>query len=60
MSEQTLPTTALAWHLDTRPEGRPNASDFSLREVDLPAPGPGPGGDRTHSRAARPVDARKC
>lgn len=41
MSEQAIPTTARAWHLDTRPEGWPTASDFSLREVDLPAPGPG-------------------
>ncbi|MFF2510299.1 NADP-dependent oxidoreductase [Streptomyces sp. NPDC058086] len=41
MSEQTLPTTARAWHLDARPEGWPSASNFSLREVDLPAPGPG-------------------
>ncbi|MEU3616224.1 NADP-dependent oxidoreductase [Streptomyces sp. NPDC006872] len=41
MSEQTLPTTARAWHLDSRPEGWPAASNFSLREVDLPAPGPG-------------------
>jgi NADPH-dependent curcumin reductase CurA len=41
MSEQTLPTTARAWHLDTRPEGRPTASDFALREVDLSTPGPG-------------------
>ncbi|AXG81765.1 NADP-dependent oxidoreductase [Streptomyces paludis] len=41
MSEQTLPTTARAWHLDARPNGRPVPSDFSLREIDLPAPGPG-------------------
>ncbi|MEV0643373.1 NADP-dependent oxidoreductase [Streptomyces sp. NPDC050619] len=41
MSEQTLPTTALAWHLDARPEGWPTASGFSLREVALPALGPG-------------------
>ncbi|MFD8217676.1 NADP-dependent oxidoreductase [Streptomyces sp. NPDC059697] len=41
MSEQTLPTNARAWHLDARPEGRPTASNFSLREVDLPTPGPG-------------------
>lgn len=41
MSEQTLPTTARAWHLETRPEGWPVRSDFALREVDLPALGPG-------------------
>lgn len=41
MSEQTLPTTAHAWHLDTRPAGRPTASNFSLREVDLPTPDAG-------------------
>ncbi|MEH0424332.1 NADP-dependent oxidoreductase [Streptomyces sp. B21-083] len=41
MSEQILPTTARAWHLETRPEGRPVPSDFALREVDLPALGPG-------------------
>lgn len=41
MSKQTLPTTARVWHLDSRPEGRPTPSDFSLREVELPTPGPG-------------------
>jgi NADPH-dependent curcumin reductase CurA len=41
MSQQTLPTTALAWHLDSRPQGQPTASNFSLRELALPAPGPG-------------------
>ena len=41
MSEQTLPTTAHAWHLDTRPAGRPTTSNFSLREVDLHTPGAG-------------------
>lgn len=41
MSEQTLPATTLAWHLDTRPADRPTASDFSLCEVDLPEPGAG-------------------
>jgi NADPH-dependent curcumin reductase CurA len=41
MSEQTLPTTARAWHLDSRPQGQPTASSFSLREVSLPVPGPG-------------------
>ncbi|MET7782142.1 NADP-dependent oxidoreductase [Streptomyces sp. NPDC005388] len=41
MSEQNLPTTAHAWHLDARPDGWPAASDFSLREVDIPTPGPG-------------------
>jgi NADPH-dependent curcumin reductase CurA len=41
MSEQTIPTTARAWHLDSRPQGRPVPSGFSLREVELPAPGPG-------------------
>ncbi|MFG2953609.1 NADP-dependent oxidoreductase [Streptomyces sp. NPDC048291] len=41
MSEQILPTTAHAWHLDVRPAGRPEASGFSLREVELPTPGPG-------------------
>jgi NADPH-dependent curcumin reductase CurA len=41
MSEQNLPVTARAWHLETRPEGWPVPSDFSLREVDLPALGPG-------------------
>lgn len=40
MSEQTLPTTARAWHLDSRPEGRPTAFNLSLREVDLPHPAP--------------------
>ncbi|MEV0225293.1 NADP-dependent oxidoreductase [Streptomyces sp. NPDC050704] len=41
MLEQTLPTTARAWHLESRPEGRPTPSDFALREVDLPALGSG-------------------
>ena len=41
MSEQTVPTIARAWHLDSRPEGWPQPSGFSLREVELPAPGPG-------------------
>jgi NADPH-dependent curcumin reductase CurA len=41
MSEQTLPATALAWHLDSRPQGQPTVSNFSLREVALPAPGRG-------------------
>ncbi|WP_020639641.1 hypothetical protein [Amycolatopsis balhimycina] len=41
MSEQSLPTTARAWHLQARPPGRPVPSDFALREVALPAPGPG-------------------
>lgn len=41
MSEQNLPTTAHAWHLDSRPAGRPATSDLSLREVELPTPGPG-------------------
>ncbi|MFJ9713221.1 NADP-dependent oxidoreductase [Streptomyces sp. NPDC101234] len=40
MSEQ-LPTTARAWHLDTRPQGWPSPSGFSLRQVELPALGPG-------------------
>ena len=41
MSEQTVPAIARAWHLDSRPEGWPQPSGFSLREVELPAPGPG-------------------
>ena len=41
MSEQAIPATARTWHLDSRPEGWPVASNFSLREVELPAPGPG-------------------
>ncbi|WP_107447592.1 hypothetical protein [Streptomyces sp. P3] len=36
-----MPTTARAWHLQSRPEGRPTPSNFSLHEVELPAPGPG-------------------
>ncbi|MFD5538813.1 NADP-dependent oxidoreductase [Streptomyces sp. NPDC127079] len=41
MSEQPLPTTAHAWFLDSRPEGRPTAANFSLRETELATPGPG-------------------
>ncbi len=41
MSEQTLPTTGRAWHLEARPQGWPVPSDFALREVEIPAPGPG-------------------
>ncbi|MFI7708413.1 NADP-dependent oxidoreductase [Nonomuraea sp. NPDC049480] len=41
MSEQTLPTTGRAWHLEARPEGRPAPADFALRKVEIPAPGPG-------------------
>ncbi|MGN9845426.1 NADP-dependent oxidoreductase [Nonomuraea sp. H19] len=41
MSEQNLPTTGRAWHLEARPEGRPVPSGFALREVEIPAPGPG-------------------
>jgi NADPH-dependent curcumin reductase CurA len=41
MSEQTLPTTGRAWHLESRPQGRPASTDFALREVDLPALGAG-------------------
>jgi len=41
MSEQTLPTTGRAWHLETRPHGWPQPAEFALREVEIPAPGPG-------------------
>jgi len=41
MSEQTLPTTGRAWHLEARPTGWPQPSEFALREVAIPAPGPG-------------------
>src|SRR4051812_49003378 len=41
MSEQTLPTTGRAWHLEARPAGWPVPSEFALREVEIPAPGPG-------------------
>jgi len=41
MSEQTLPTIGRAWHLETRPQGWPQTSEFALREVEIPTPGPG-------------------
>jgi hypothetical protein len=41
MSEQTLPATGRAWHLESRPKGWPSPSDFALREVAIPALGPG-------------------
>jgi NADPH-dependent curcumin reductase CurA len=41
MSDQTLPTTGRAWHLEARPTGWPVQSEFALREVPIPAPGPG-------------------
>src|SRR5215469_11957020 len=41
MSEQTVPTTGRAWHLEARPQGWPVPSEFALREVELPALGPG-------------------
>jgi len=41
MSEQTLPTTGRACHLETRPQGWPQPAEFALREVEIPAPGPG-------------------
>ncbi|MFJ9151646.1 NADP-dependent oxidoreductase [Streptomyces sp. NPDC102270] len=37
MSEQPLPTTGRAWHLENRPTGTPVPSDFALREVEIPA-----------------------
>ena len=39
MSEQTLPATGRAWHLEARPAGRPAPLEFVLREVPIPAPG---------------------
>jgi NADPH-dependent curcumin reductase CurA len=39
MSEQTLPATGRAWHLEARPAGRPAPLEFALREVPIPAPG---------------------
>jgi NADPH-dependent curcumin reductase CurA len=41
MSEQTLPTTGHAWHLEARPAGWPTPAEFALREVEIPTPGPG-------------------
>ncbi|WP_030438364.1 NADP-dependent oxidoreductase [Actinoplanes subtropicus] len=41
MSEQTLPATGRAWHLEDRPQGWPQPAEFALREVPIPAPGPG-------------------
>ncbi|MGN9841295.1 NADP-dependent oxidoreductase [Nonomuraea sp. H19] len=41
MSEQTLPTTGRAWHLEARPVGWPTPLEFALREVSIAAPGPG-------------------
>ncbi len=41
MSEQTLPATGRAWHLEARPAGRLAPLEFALREVPIPAPGPG-------------------
>jgi NADPH-dependent curcumin reductase CurA len=41
MSEETLPTTSRAWHLDTRPQGWPAPSEFSLRDVKISPPSPG-------------------
>jgi N-terminal domain of oxidoreductase len=41
MSEQTLPATGRAWHLEARPVGRPTPLEFALREVAIAAPGPG-------------------
>lgn len=32
---------ARAWHLERRPQGTPVSEDFSLRELELPAPGDG-------------------
>ena len=41
MSEQALPTTARAWHLEARPQGQPVPSEFALRDLELPALGAG-------------------
>ena len=41
MSEQALPTTARAWHLEARPQGRPVPSEFALRDLELPTLGAG-------------------
>jgi NADPH-dependent curcumin reductase CurA len=41
VSEQALPTTARAWHLEARPQGQPVPSEFALRDLELPALGAG-------------------